>query len=514
MTGSGHSLLIFALMALVASLFCYLPGLLKNGGFPKKAARWLYVLFSLLVWTAAVWLFILFVRHRFQYTYVAGFSSRELPLGYLLSAVWAGQEGSFLIWVAFAAVLGLSFFRRTARLEAPGMVVFELSLVFLMALLIKQSPFRLSPEIPADGNGLNPLLQDFWMSIHPPLIFLGYAAYAIPFSLAMASCWTGDRKEWLSPALVWANVGFLTLGAGIIVGGFWAYKVLGWGGYWGWDPVENASLLPWLTGTALIHGLVMQRVQDRFSRGNIMLASVSFLLVLYGTFLTRSGVLANFSVHSFTDLGITGWLVWYILFFVFLSLGMLGWRWRRFRVEGKPVPFWSREMSFFLMILVLLMSTVLVGLGTSAPLLTGFTENPSSDPITDRSASGAAGGHWPLARLGRKGRLAFHNHSPGHLAAIRPCRFHFSAAFDPLSRTMESAAPVDGVQRSFGGSVGRLAQQEGWDLALCRAFVSCRSGVDAGRNRSLRSNGCILQNGTSAGATHIRGGWDVYLFPN
>ena len=381
MTAGGHFLLLLAMAGLVVSLAGYLPAL-RAGGRPRALlARGGYLIFAAAIAVATAWLFALFLRHDYRVDYVAQYSSHDLPLGYLISAVWAGQEGSFLIWVAFSAAVGFGLRWRTRELEAPAMAAYELSQVFLVILLLKQSPFKLLPAPAANGQGLNPLLQDFWMSIHPPLIFLGYAAFAVPFALAMAACWRNDRDEWVRLALPWTGFGFVALGAGIVVGGFWAYRVLGWGGYWGWDPVENASLLPWLTGTALLHGLLGQRGRGRFPRTNIGLAALSFLLILYGTFLTRSGVLAEFSVHSFADLGITGWLVWYIVIFGAMSVAALVWRWRRFAAAPAPMPFFSRETALLLVMLVLCASAMLVGLGTSAPLLTRFRPNPAKvDP--------------------------------------------------------------------------------------------------------------------------------------
>ena len=163
--------------------------------------------------------------------------------------------------------------------------------------------------MPSDGQGLNPLLQNPWMTIHPPIMFLGYAATAVPFAFAMAALWERRYDEWTKASMPWALVTVVTLGCAILLGGYWAYVTLGWGGYWGWDPVENSSLVPWLASAALVHGMLLQRARGRFRKLNFSLAILAYVLVVYATFLTRSGVLADFSVHSFVDLGITGWLV-------------------------------------------------------------------------------------------------------------------------------------------------------------------------------------------------------------
>src|SRR4030095_1943007 len=188
----------------------------------------------------------------------------------------------------------------------------------------------------------NPLLQDNWMVIHPPIMFVGYASAAIPFAFAMAALWRRSYDDWAARAFPWALGGFLVLGTAILMGGYWAYKTVGWGGYWGWDPVENASLVPWLFGTVLIHGLHMERAKQRYRRMNFVLAALVYLSVLYGTFLTRSGVLADFSVHSFVDLGISGWLIALMAFFIGLTVLLLALRLRGVTTAKNEDPLLSR----------------------------------------------------------------------------------------------------------------------------------------------------------------------------
>jgi cytochrome c-type biogenesis protein CcmF len=251
--------------------------------------------------------------------------------------------------------------------------------LFLTILLIKQSPFKLLDAVPPDGQGLNMLLQDPWMVIHPPVVFLGYAAFTIPFAYAVAALWRREYDAWTKPALPWTVFAFLSLGAGIIIGGFWSYKVLGWGGYWGWDPVENASLLPWLAGTALMHGMILQQSRRKLRKTNFVLAAFSFLLIIYCTFLTRSGILADFSVHSFQDLGITGWLVFFIFVFIALFLWFFLTRVREIPISDKGAEFsyFSREFGFIGAMIILCLSAVITGVGTSAPLITRVLEKAS-----------------------------------------------------------------------------------------------------------------------------------------
>jgi cytochrome c-type biogenesis protein CcmF len=208
-------------------------------------------------------------------------------------------------------------------------------------------------------------------------MFVGYAATAIPFSFAMASLWRRDYTGgWAKRAFPWALGGFLVLGAAILMGGYWAYKTLGWGGYWGWDPVENASLIPWIFGTTMIHGLYMERNKGRYRRVNYILAVLTFLSVLYGTFLTRSGVLADFSVHSFVDLGISGWLIAVMGTFIAIAVYLLATRLRQVPTAPNEDPLLSRGTFMVLATIALAVAALVITAGTSAPLLTSFMENP------------------------------------------------------------------------------------------------------------------------------------------
>ena len=231
--------------------------------------------------------------------------------------------------------------------------------------------------LPMDGQGLNPLLQNPWMVIHPPVMFIGYASLAIPFAFAMAALWMQKYDEWTKVSLPWVLLSFVTMGTAIMLGGYWAYETLGWGGYWGWDPVENASLVPWLATGALTHGMLLQRGRKRFRRLNLVLAVAAYLLVVYATFLTRSGVLGDFSVHSFVDLGITGWLVFNMGFFLIASIALLAFRWRKIPSEVGDEPFISRTIFFVVGILLFILIGLVVLLGTSAPLISRIWGEPA-----------------------------------------------------------------------------------------------------------------------------------------
>src|SRR5215213_138739 len=258
------------------------------------------------------------------------------------------------------------------------MGIYTLNLLGILFILVRENPFVMLKETPLDGQGLNPLLQDDWMVIHPPIMFIGYALSAIPFAFAMASLWRRQYDGWAARAFPWALGGFLVLGCAILMGGYWAYKTLGWGGFWGWDPVENASLIPWLFGTVLIHGLHMERTKGRYRRANYVLAALVYLSVLYGTFLTRSGVLADFSVHGFVDLKISGWLIALMGTFFALAAWLLATRLRQVPTKPNEDPLLSRGTFMVLSTITVLVCAVGITFGTSAPLLTRwFLENPA-----------------------------------------------------------------------------------------------------------------------------------------
>jgi cytochrome c-type biogenesis protein CcmF len=338
-------------------------------------ARRGYFFFTLsIVLCAAILLFSLY-RRDFRIEYVQQYSGLDLPFHFQLAAFWAGQKGSFLIWLVWGALLGIPLSRSAGKDEPTVMYVYLLTLFGLLLILVRENPFVMLSEAPVDGTGLNPLLQDDWMVIHPPVMFIGYAAAAIPFSFAVAAMWTGDTRRWAARAFPWTLGGFLVLGTAILMGGYWAYKTLGGGGYWGWDPVENASLVPWLIGIVLIHGLYLERTRGRFRRLNLVIACLMYLSVLYGTFLTRSGVLADFSVHSFVDLGISGLLILQMSFFLVLSVGLLALRLPKVQTRENVDVLFSRGFFLVLSTTVVTISAVAIAVGTSAPILTGFMEH-------------------------------------------------------------------------------------------------------------------------------------------
>jgi cytochrome c-type biogenesis protein CcmF len=329
---------------------------------------------------ATVFLWQILFTHQFQYQYVASYSSRSMPSHYVYAAFWGGQEGTFLLWALITATLGLVLMRVRHALTGPAMFFLNLPLVMLGLVSVMRGPFLMFPldRIPADGQGLNPLLQDPWMTIHPPVLFTGFSSLVVPFAIAMAAMVRRDYDGWVKPVLPWAVFSTAILATGFIMGGVWAYKVLGWGGYWGWDPVENGSFIPWLSNIALLHGLLVQRATGSLRRTNFFLAITSYVLVLYASFLTRSGVLADFSVHSFVNLGLNGFLLSFL--FLTMTVGYGTWLVRLRDIPGpkQPLGSFSRESIMWLGQLVFMLMCALTAVGMSAPLITRLFGPPSN----------------------------------------------------------------------------------------------------------------------------------------
>lgn len=377
----GNIAIYSAFFLSVVGAFLYLGTLLfKRQGF-LKYARAAYYLKTASLLFSSIYLLTALLTHKFKYYYVYSHTSTDLPLKYLISAFWAGQEGTFLLWALLGAFVGLAVIRFEKKFEAPVMFFLSAGQAFLLLLLIVYSPFRIvtgTAGIPLEGLGLNPLLKDPWMIIHPPVIFVGYAVLIIPFGYALGGLWEKDYQGWVSRALPWAVFGWLFLGAGIIIGGYWAYKVLGWGGYWGWDPVENASLVPWLTCTALVHGFLVQKARSLNIRSNFIFAIITYVLIIYAAFLTRSGILADFSVHAFSDTALNPYMIAFILFFLAAGSVLFLARYRDMPAEKVNEKWYSKVSIFSYTILFLTLSAIIITLGTSSPIITGLWGEPAS----------------------------------------------------------------------------------------------------------------------------------------
>lgn len=379
----GYGAIFLALVVTAIAMFSYLNShmacSLQKSAQEKAGSSGngllYYRLSAVCIAVAALYLLYIILTDKFEFAYVFGYSSSNLSLIYKFSAFWAGQEGSFLLWALFHASFGLLL----ARTNSPcAMAVYAGVQLMLLAVLLAKNPFMMLAAPRPDGYGLNPLLQDPWMMIHPPVLFLGYAGLAVPFAYALDGIVTGNHKEWVNRALPWTLFSWAALGAGIFIGGFWAYKVLGWGGYWAWDPVENSSFVPWLSCGALLHLLLLARVRPAAVKPASLAAIFTFVLVMYGTFLTRSGVLSDFSTHSFTNEGVGGLLASFVMITAVVALSILIVRWTRLP-EGELYPA-VKSREFFLAAAAILFAAlgVIVLVGMSTPLLTMLLGNPQN----------------------------------------------------------------------------------------------------------------------------------------
>ncbi len=331
------------------------------------------------------------LTHQFQFSYVWSYSSRDLSLPLLISTFYAGQEGSFMLWALYTAFIGVFLMQYSARkgYEPQVMSVYGTIQLMLLLMMIVKNPFAYVWEtwpdvavgtLPRDGRGLNPLLQNYWMVIHPQVLFSGFAAMGVPYAYAVAALMKRDYNNWIRPATPWIVYGATVLGLGIMLGGFWAYETLGWGGYWGWDPVENSSLVPWLFSVGTIHTILTQRKSGAFVRTNLVMAMLCFITVLYSTFLTRSGVLGETSVHSFVDPGM--WVYWLligiIVLFVALGGGLIISRWKEMPRVPPQHSYLSREFALFLGASALVCAAVFITVGTSSPIITQMLQGKTT----------------------------------------------------------------------------------------------------------------------------------------
>lgn len=313
------------------------------------------------------------VTHDFNVEYVASYSSSSLPLPYTIAALWGGMKGSLLFWLlilsCFSATVVLQN-REHNREMMPYVVAVLLAIAafFLALLVFVTPPFERLAMTPAEGKDLNPLLQNYWMTIHPPSLYLGYVGCSVPFAFAIAALATGRLgDEWIRTTRRWTLLAWFFLSLGNLFGAQWAYLVLGWGGYWAWDPVENAAFMPWLTTTAYLHSVMIQEKKNMLKVWNMVLVILSFLLTIFGTFLTRSGVIS--SVHSFTQSGLGPFFMYFLLFMLVVSFGLLFWRLPQLRSENELDSFLSREAAFLLNNLILVGICFATFWGTVFPVI-------------------------------------------------------------------------------------------------------------------------------------------------
>jgi cytochrome c-type biogenesis protein CcmF len=372
------------LLALALSAYSFLAGALalaqpgRGSERLGETARRAGIATFALVFLAAVVLVTCAFQDDFSIAYIYHHSNRDLPAPYKFATLWSGQEGSLLFWSLLLAAYGLVLRLRhktDAKLFAYASVtIAAVQIFFLLLLNFAAHPFALmTGTLPADGAGLNPLLQYPEMVIHPPMLYLGYVGFTVPFAFALgALIMRYPGEKWIRITRRWTMVTWAFLTCGVFLGAHWAYSVLGWGGYWGWDPVENASLMPWLTGTAFLHSVMMQEKRGMLKMWNMWLIFATFWLAILGTFLTRSGIIS--SVHAFAQSSIGDWFKWFLLitfatftFFFFKNKSHL-------RSEHKLESLISRESSFLFNNLLLLLACFTVLWGTWFPLISEYVQ--------------------------------------------------------------------------------------------------------------------------------------------
>lgn len=356
----GNFTLVTAWLVTLLGFFLGITGAIKkNSDYTLSARNSLF--FGFILATAAlIFLAVAFINHNYSYLYVWQHSNNDMPWYYLISAVWGGMDGSMLLWAflmcLFSTIVAAKLESVPRDLASWLIPILSISCnFFLLVVVFLTNPFRLVPEGSniLDGNGLNPLLQNPSMLIHPPMLYLGFTGFVVPFSFCLAALLSGNLKDhWIiltrrNTLVAW---GFLT--TGVILGGNWAYIELGWGGFWAWDPVENASFLPWLTGTAFIHSVMVQEKKGMLKVWNAFLSILTYTLAVFGTFLTRSGVVQ--SVHAFAETDV-GWVfLAYIGVIILVSTILISYRYKELRPERYLESYFCKEAAFLFNNLILL----------------------------------------------------------------------------------------------------------------------------------------------------------------
>jgi len=313
------------------------------------------------------------LTHDFSLEYVAAYSSSTLPTNYVVAALWGGQKGSLLFWTfmlsLFTAIVQWQNRDRNRDLMPWVTATLMTVAVFFLGLVtFITDPFERLPTPAIEGADLNPLLQNYWMMIHPPSLYTGYVSASVPFAFAIAALATGRLgDQWIRSTRRWALFSWFFLSLGNLFGAMWAYEVLGWGGYWAWDPVENAAFMPWLVSTAFLHSVMIQEKKDMLRVWNMILVLLTFSLTIFGTFLTRSGVIS--SVHSFTQSGLGPFFIGFLLLVILVAGGLVAYRLPELRTSGTIESFFSREAAFLFNNLILVGIAFSVFWGTVFPVI-------------------------------------------------------------------------------------------------------------------------------------------------
>lgn len=376
--GKGFIFLAIAFYLLAA--FCSISKAEKP--FLSRIGGWFFFGGGISFFGAFGTLAILFATNQFQYAYVFAHSDVATELKYKIAAVWSGQEGSFLLWSCASALFGILAIRSSGLYRKWFIFVYSIFLVTLAAILAYESPFNINfvhgkAFVPPTGLGLQPSLLNYWILIHPPTIFLGFGSLTVLYCWSLAALIHKDFDHWIPMVRPWAILSLVLLGLGLCMGGFWAYETLGWGGFWAWDPVENSSFVPWCFLAAFIHGIFVQQTKNRWQFWNLLFSGLPFIAFLYGTFLTRSGVLNEASVHSFAKMNRHA--LWILIGLMFSSLlGLFGLWVIRFKSFLKNQPpsaqpqkhfGFHREFAYQLAVILLLFFGIAAGIGMSVPLI-------------------------------------------------------------------------------------------------------------------------------------------------
>ncbi len=366
------SLWVALLMAVWTATVSFAGGSLRRADLVASGERGAYATWAMVV-LASLGLWTALITHDFSLKYVASFTSANLPTVYTITAFWGGQAGSMLFWTliltSYTAIA--VFTNRSRNRELMPYVTGTLALIaifFLATLCLGANPYERLDWLPPDGRGMNPQLQNPGMAIHPPNLYLGYVGTAIPFAFAMAALITRRLDaEWLVAVRKWALLSWFFNTTGIILGMWWAYVELGWGGYWAWDPVENASLLPWLTTTAFLHSVMVQEKRGMLRKWNVTLVICSFLLSILGTFITRSGVIS--SVHSFAQSPVGNWFAGFLGVAIIASVYLVTTRLKDLTANAELESMVSREAAFLYNNVVLVGIAFSVLWGTLFPII-------------------------------------------------------------------------------------------------------------------------------------------------
>ncbi len=373
MTFIGQLALALALLLALYSIGANVYGIRKQRVDVLTSARHALWAMAAMVALAAGALWTGLLKSDFSLEYVASYSSTTLPTVYKITALWGGQQGSLLLWTlllsVFTGIVAFQNRERNSEISPYVLIVLALVAVFFLGMLnLVTRPFDAIIPIPAEGTDLNPLLQNYWMAIHPPSLYTGYVSTTVPFAFACAALMTGRLDDgWIRSTRRWALFSWFFLTLGNLFGARWAYEVLGWGGYWAWDPVENAAFMPWLVMTAYLHSVMVQERKDMLKVWNLALIGLAFALTLFGTFITRSGVIS--SVHSFTQSGLGPYFLSFLLIVVVGYTGLLLSRIKDLHSPAELESYLSREAAFLFNNLVLVGIAFAVFWGTIFPVI-------------------------------------------------------------------------------------------------------------------------------------------------